>query len=876
MSTESQTLGPRRTVVLADAPQHWVRRPRDLLGAVISLLGIVFVALLTTYASTTTLAVTMDMRSAAEVTIQTLLFIPVKFVEGMVFFAVPCVLVSLMLIRRRWRTLATMAVAGIVAAGASFTILWISNKWWPDSEFADDFASAVKIQSLHTLLPYITVISAILVVAGALKDTGAVKISRWILAAAVTFSVIQGNQTLTGAFTGVLLGQTVALTVRWIIGTEPDRATLADLVALVRKAGIDVTQIIRLDYPDPGEDLRAWNIVTCSPLHYSDISGILRLRRIILNHASSSAVKLISEVDSLSAPDTVSSAPHIDAVSLCRGAREKYKITRTPEVSRIYLVTDHTGKEFHLFVLDEDRRIMGILEALRQKISFRAVFRQTPSSLNATAQQIALMYLQTEHLGITPRRFTGMADSDSSVVLAIQAPTQKTLADASPEGISDGMIDALWQGLENAHRHGLSHGDIRAGNVILRDPAPYLEHWDNGSAISPETARQIDLAQLTAMLAGVIGTDRAVDAVTRNMPLDQIVGLAPFLQQTIMPAQTRAYFAGTDKFRQLREELAEKVPETENAEPVALRRFSLKTILTVTVGVAALGLLLGSMNFTDVKNAVTHANPLWMALSFAAALLTYPGAGLTLKAYTKENIRLGETILVQIAASVVTLVAPAGIGPAALNLRFLQRRGVSLSPALATVSLVQVAQFVTTVILLLVLSLGSGQLQSVDMPAGTVIAVVAVSAAAAITAASVPKLRVWLWEKLKPTLSQIWPRMIWLGTHPRRILLGFAGSILMTASFVACFGFALQAFGYTLPLITLALTYLLANSVGSAVPSPGGIGPVEAALTGGLALAGIPYSVAFSAAVLYRFFTFWGRVPLGWIALRIAGRKNII
>ena len=59
-------------------------------------------------------------------------------------------------------------------------------------------------------------------------------------------------------------------------------------------------------------------------------------------------------------------------------------------------------------------------------------------------------------------------------------------------------------------------------------------------------------------------------------------------------------------------------------------------------------------------------------------------------------------------------------------------------------------------------------------------------------------------------------------------------------------------------------------------PSPGGIGPVEAALTGGLALAGIPYSVAFSTAVLYRFFTFWGRVPLGWIALRIAGRKNII
>jgi uncharacterized protein (TIRG00374 family) len=60
------------------------------------------------------------------------------------------------------------------------------------------------------------------------------------------------------------------------------------------------------------------------------------------------------------------------------------------------------------------------------------------------------------------------------------------------------------------------------------------------------------------------------------------------------------------------------------------------------------------------------------------------------------------------------------------------------------------------------------------------------------------------------------------------------------------------------------------------VPSPGGIGPVEAALTGGLTLARVPYSIAFSTALLYRLVTFWGRVPLGWIAMRVCQRRDVI
>lgn len=322
--------------------------------------------------------------------------------------------------------------------------------------------------------------------------------------------------------------------------------------------------------------------------------------------------------------------------------------------------------------------------------------------------------------------------------------------------------------------------------------------------------------------------------------------------------------------------LEQRLPDVEPMEPVELKRFSPKTIITVSIGVIAVYLLAASVNFTDLSAALKTANPWWMIVSFTSGLLTYLGAAITLKAYTQERVPLGQSILVQVAASLVTLVAPAGIGPAALNLRFLQKKNVGIAPAVATVTVVQLAQFVTTVIFLILLTLVTGEFGALSMPSGSIILGIGVTALILSSVFLIKPLRTWILVKIKPTVEQIWPRLVWLGTHPQRLAFGFLGSIIMTIAFVACFGCALAAFGYQLPLVTLAVTYLISNSVGSLVPSPGGIGPVEAALTGGLVLAGIPYSVALSTAVLYRLFTFWGRVPLGWIALQIATKRNYI
>ena len=100
------------------------------------------------------------------------------------------------------------------------------------------------------------------------------------------------------------------------------------------------------------------------------------------------------------------------------------------------------------------------------------------------------------------------------------------------------------------------------------------------------------------------------------------------------------------------------------------------------------------------------------------------------------------------------------------------------------------------------------------------------------------------------------------------LAMGVGGALTLSLSYILSFSASLWAFGYTVPFAVLAITYLASNTVGSIVPSPGGIGPVELALTAGLVAAGVPYGVALSTAIVYRLVTFWIPIPVGWLSLQ--------
>ena len=70
------------------------------------------------------------------------------------------------------------------------------------------------------------------------------------------------------------------------------------------------------------------------------------------------------------------------------------------------------------------------------------------------------------------------------------------------------------------------------------------------------------------------------------------------------------------------------------------------------------------------------------------------------------------------------------------------------------------------------------------------------------------------------------------------------------------------------------MVFLAGNALGSAAPTPGGVGAVEAALTVGLIAAGLPKEAAAPAVLLFRLLTFWLPVLPGWLAFNHLTRKG--
>jgi uncharacterized protein (TIRG00374 family) len=124
--------------------------------------------------------------------------------------------------------------------------------------------------------------------------------------------------------------------------------------------------------------------------------------------------------------------------------------------------------------------------------------------------------------------------------------------------------------------------------------------------------------------------------------------------------------------------------------------------------------------------------------------------------------------------------------------------------------------------------------------------------------------------------ARVVPRFLDVLQDPNKIGTGFGGMLLLTAAFVVCLDCSIRAFGGSLEWSAVAVVFLTGNALGSAAPTPGGLGAVEGALTLGLTLSGLPVETATSAVLLYRLLTFWLPVLPGWAAFTYLQRKELL
>ena len=95
-------------------------------------------------------------------------------------------------------------------------------------------------------------------------------------------------------------------------------------------------------------------------------------------------------------------------------------------------------------------------------------------------------------------------------------------------------------------------------------------------------------------------------------------------------------------------------------------------------------------------------------------------------------------------------------------------------------------------------------------------------------------------------------------------------------SYMAALAVAVRTFGGTAVLAEVGAVYLAGSVIAAAAPTPGGLGPLEAALIAGLTGVGIASGVAVSAVLTYRLATYWLPVLPGWLSLHLLQRWNYV
>jgi len=858
-----------------------LRHPRDVLAVVLSVVGIVLVLALSVYAHGTTSGLASDVREFSTL-LGKLLVLPVALLEAAIMLGIPTAVLIELGVRRLGRMVLDSLVAGAVGLGLGIVMTWAIHEWG-STAMLEGLSVRSSSGALTLTIPvYVAGIVALLTLAGPASRRRTVRWSWNLLWFSLAVVLILGQVAIPGVLLTLLLGRLAGALVRYAFGVRSERAVGTEMVEALRHIGFDPLTLVRVR--DVAAD-EADEVPESAGPSIAVAPDTAPTADVVPAGASTDIVS-----DERAMPST-------RAITAAAQDPASITITRYSD-NRVYALNLVDGPRLDVVVLDGDRQVIGVLTRLWRSIRLRGIEGRSGVSLRAVAERTALLAYAAQAAGVRTPRLRGVTEaSDSMLLVQEHVAGAMSLRDLPDDALTDAVLVETWRQLGLAHAHGLAHRGLTADVVLVHRGARaeggggpttassaevtaadedlvWLTGWEQGDVASSEFSRHMDVAQMLALLALRVGAERAIaSAATAGLDLATV---GPLLQTPTLPRDTREQLrAHKEVLPALREALVARMPEA-SVEPLQVRRFRPRTIIMTTLTVVAAVVIITTVNFAQIRDAVVSANLWWMLIAFGFGLLTWMGAALAFVAFAPVKVPFNRAVLAQAASSFVALAAPAGIGPAALNMRMLTKRNVATTLSVATVALVQLSQMVVTVVLLVVLSVTTGDGSVLrSLPSTPVLVALGGVALAVALSLTVPTVRRWLLRKLKPTVDQVWPRLSSVLGQPSRLLLGIAGNVVMSLAYVLAFDAALVAFGQHISLIDAAVIYLVGNAVGAAVPTPGGIGAIEFALITGLTTtAGIVTPLATSAVVLFRLVTYWARIPLGWVAMQYLQRRD--
>ena len=265
-------------------------------------------------------------------------------------------------------------------------------------------------------------------------------------------------------------------------------------------------------------------------------------------------------------------------------------------------------------------------------------------------------------------------------------------------------------------------------------------------------------------------------------------------------------------------------------------------------------------------------DPLALTQSLLGAALLVTSSAVALSASRVRPLAPRWAFPAVLASTAANAVTPAGLGGSALMVRLHARSGLTTDEAVAAVTVRALASGVAG-LLVAVLATSFG-LDGPSLPGGAAAALILTALVLATTAVllACPDRRSRMLGHVRSTGLAV-SRVLARPGRAAGLLLGALG--VVAAQLLILDG-AVRAVGGQVGLSALLVTLLGSSAARAAVPSPGGVGPVEAALVGGLAALGVPVGAAAVAVAVYRTAGLWLPVLAGAFALRWLRRRALL
>ncbi|EEG71441.1 hypothetical protein BIFPSEUDO_02312 [Bifidobacterium pseudocatenulatum DSM 20438 = JCM 1200 = LMG 10505] len=785
----------------------------DLTHAFFALVLGIGVILFSVYLHGTASGVESDVHSAGRV-VSWLMDVPSALLQQL---AIVCITVSVLiqlLTSKEW----LQSVISVVSLIFGFFAVWgisalISN--------SGNTMLIIPLQSNSTsvgtgLLPdFYAAMASFLTVSGPRRIRSCTKWGWNVLYAVAVLMVVLSWNSLAGVIASYAIGRVIGMLIRFAIGTQNNGAWGSQIAQSLRSIGIDTS---------------------------------LLTRRV---------------------------APYVDS-----GVLKATLDDDLTENSRIYDVVDYDGKQYTVSVLDNQVHAAGYLNQVWQWLRLTGVsMRRDRSSVDAMHHHYA-MILGLSNAGLETPRVYGVADYGESSILVFHR--NRMPLECNQNTMSDHDMEAFMEYLTTAHHHGFTHRRITPETLSrMENGHPVIAGWHNGDYGSSAPNFALDKVQLLVLLATLNGNDRAIACARRTWGDEQLIDLAPFIQKAAIPASTRA-LPGWDKhvLTDLRTRISALAPQdvADSMEKVTLSRFSLRSFIAIALLVVAVYVVFTQIQPAEMIKAVRDANLAMALVCVALGFVAWLGSAITLGVFMDSDKRNTIGLYCSQMASGFTAVSmPAGVGPAFVNLQFLRKSGYRSTAATAVMSAVWAVQGGTTIVLLLTIGLFTGRNTLSGMiPTNTLIMVIAIVALVVSAAMAIPPVRHLVTEKYLPVVKAYARNLVNVLARPKELALGIAGALVLNLATGLGFWAALMAFGYHTNPAETTFIFLLANTLGSAVPTPGGLGAVEAVLSVAFTAVGIPSSIAVSATLVYRIAFYWLRIPVGALAMKWLDMHNLI